>query len=238
MPAPDDPLSHCAPRGLEALIFDMDGVLCDTMPFHLEAWLRYSASVPELAAVRRDRLEQMGGQRNEELLPELLGYPVSGADLRRWGAEKEAVYRGLIENQIQWLPGLVSFLTQAQQFGFKLGLGTSACRENVELLLSHENLGAFFDAQVIDVDVERGKPEPDCYQLVAERLGVAPEHCLVFEDATAGVQAARRAGMACWGVLTTCSAQALYDAGAQSCITDFQDLKLNVLLECLSNSSC
>jgi beta-phosphoglucomutase len=129
-------------------------------------------------------------------------------------------------------------LTQAQQFGFKLGLGTSACRENVELLLSHENLGAFFDAQVIDADVERGKPEPDCYQLVAERLGVAPEHCLVFEDATAGVQAARRAGMACWGVLTTCSAQALYDAGAQSCITDFQDLKLNVLLECLSNSSC
>jgi beta-phosphoglucomutase len=217
-------------RDLEALIFDMDGVLCDTMPFHLEAWLKYSSTIPELAAASRERLEQMGGKRNEELLPELLGHPVSDEDIRRWGSEKEAVYRELIQGRIEWLPGLVAFLTQAQTQGLKLGLGTSACRENVELLLTHENLGNFFETRVIDADVERGKPDPQCYSLVAERLEVSPEKCLVFEDATAGVQAARNAGMACWGVLTTCSAAALHNAGAEYCITDFQDSRLPVLV--------
>lgn len=211
------------PPGLEALIFDMDGVLCDTMPFHLEAWLQYSSGIPELAVASRERLEQMGGKRNEELLPELLGRPVSDADIRRWGAEKEAVYRSLIRDRIQWLPGLVPFLKQAQAQGLKLGLGTSACRENVELLLAHENLGDFFEAKVIDTDVERGKPDPQCYLLVAERLGVAPEKCLVFEDAIAGVQAACNASMTCWGVLTTCSKKALYKAGATYCLTNFTD---------------
>ncbi len=219
--------SNIVPRHLEALIFDMDGVLCDTMPFHLEAWLQYSATVPELAVASRDRLEKMGGKRNEELLPELLGHPVSEEDIQRWGAEKEAVYRGLIKDKIQWLPGLMTFLRQAQAQGLKLGLGTSACRENVELLLAHENLGDFFEVRVIDADVERGKPDPQCYLKVAERLGVEPDRCLVLEDAVAGVQAARNAGMACWGVLTTCSEAALRQAGAEHCIEDFVQVRLD-----------
>ncbi len=224
------------PQGLEALIFDMDGVLCDTMPFHLEAWLQYSASVPELAAASRDRLEQMGGKRNEELLPELLGHPVSDVDIRRWGSEKEAVYRELIKGRIEWLAGLVPFLAQAKAHGLRIGLGTSACRENVELLLAHENLGDFFETRVIDADVERGKPDPQCYLLVAERLGVEPAKCLVFEDATAGVQAARNAGMSCWGVLTTCSEAALHKAGAEYCITNFQDSRLSWMVPGASTS--
>lgn len=223
-------------REIEALIFDMDGVLCDTMPFHLDAWLQYSSSIPELAVASRDRLEQMGGKRNEELLPELLGHPVADVDIRRWGAEKEAVYRELIQGRIEWLPGLVQFLTQAQAQGLKIGLGTSACRENVELLLAHENLGNFFETRVIDADVERGKPDPQCYLLVAERLGVEPEKCLVFEDATAGVQAARNAGMGCWGVLTTCSEAALHNAGAEFCITNFQDSRLSLIVPEVSSS--
>ncbi|UJB69172.1 HAD family phosphatase [Acaryochloris sp. 'Moss Beach'] len=208
---------------LQALIFDMDGVLCDTMPYHLDAWLQYSATIPELAVASRDRLEQMGGKRNEDLLPELLGHPVSDADIQRWGSEKEAVYRSLIKDEIQWMPGLISFLQQAQAAGLKLGLGTSACRENVDLLMEQDQLGGFFAAQVIETDVERGKPDPQCYLLVAERLGVSPDQCLVFEDAIAGTQAARNAGMRCWGVLTTHSAAELKQAGAEYCIQDFTD---------------
>ena len=123
---------------LQALIFDMDGVLCDTMPYHLDAWLQYSATIPELAVASRDRLEQMGGKRNEDLLPELLGRPVAAVDIQRWGSEKEAVYRSLIKDEIQWMSGLIPFLQQAQTIGLKLGLGTSACRENVDLLMNQD----------------------------------------------------------------------------------------------------
>ncbi|WP_299486511.1 HAD family phosphatase [Acaryochloris sp. IP29b_bin.137] len=215
---------------LQALIFDMDGVLCDTMPYHLDAWLQYSATIPELAVASRDRLEQMGGKRNEDLLPELLGRPVAAADIQRWGAEKEAVYRSLIKDEIQWMPGLIPFLQQAQAIGLKLGLGTSACRENVDLLMNQDQLGGFFAAQVIETDVERGKPDPQCYLLVAERLGVSPDQCLVFEDAIAGTQAARNAGMGCWGVLTTHTEAELIQAGAENCIQDFTDPALHRLL--------
>lgn len=215
---------------LQALIFDMDGVLCDTMPYHLEAWLQYSATIPELAAASRERLEQMGGKRNEDLLPELLGRPVAAADIQRWGSEKEAVYRSLIKDEIQWLTGLMPFLQRAEAAGLKLGLGTSACRENVDLLMRQDRLGDFFAAQVIETDVERGKPDPQCYLLVAEWLGVSPDQCLVFEDAIAGTQAARNAGMRCWGVLTTHSEAELKQAGAEYCIQDFTDPALQQLI--------
>ncbi|HEY9847018.1 MAG TPA: HAD-IA family hydrolase [Candidatus Caenarcaniphilales bacterium] len=218
------------PTFLQALIFDMDGVLCDTMPYHLKAWARFIAQTPELPDWMRDYLPQMGGKRNSELLRELLGEHLTEADIQRWGSGKESVYRELIDNEIIWLPGLVQFLTQARLAGLKLGLGTSACRENVDLLLSHQDLGAFFEAAVIETDVKRGKPDPQCYLLVAERLGVAPPQCLVFEDATAGVEAARRAGMRCWGVLTTQSESALLAAGAERCIQDFNNSGLATLL--------
>ncbi|NJM66315.1 MAG: HAD-IA family hydrolase [Acaryochloris sp. RU_4_1] len=215
---------------LQALIFDMDGVLCNTMPYHLQAWLDYSATIPALAGASRKQLEKMGGKRNQELLPELLGHPVAAADLQRWSSEKEAVYRSLIRDDIQWLPGLIPFLQQAQSVGLRLGLGTSACWENVDLLLSQDQLRDFFSAQVIETDVERGKPDPQCYLLVAERLGVVPEQCLVFEDAIAGVQAARDAAMRCWGVLTTHTADELQQAGAEYCIQDFTDPALEQLI--------
>lgn len=214
---------------LEALIFDMDGVICDTMPFHLRAWADYIAQTPELASARVELLPHMGGKRNHELLQELLDQPTE-AEIQRWGAAKEAVYRDLIRDQIVWLPGLVEFLEQVQAAGLKLGLGTSACRENVELLLGHQNLGRFFTAQVIDTDVQQGKPDPQCYLLVAERLGVAPARCLVFEDATAGVIAARRAGMRCWGITTALSAEVLTAVGAEVCLPDFCDPRLALLL--------
>jgi len=198
-----------ADRSLQALIFDMDGVLCDTMPYHLKAWLQYSETIPKLAAAKRERLEQLGekryeallenmsGKRNEDLLPEFLGYPVAASDIQRWGSEKEAIYRSLIQDELQWISGLIPFLQQAQFVGLKLGLGTSACQENVDLLMQKDDLGNFFSAQVTAADVDRGKPDPQCYLLVAERLGVAPDRCLVFEDAIAGIQAARNAGMRC-----------------------------------------
>jgi len=214
----------------QALIFDMDGVICDTMPYHLKAWSLYIARTPELPDTMREHLHRMGGKRNSELLQELIGDHLTEAEIQHWGGEKEALYRDLIREEIVCLPGLIGFLTQARAQGLKLGLGTSACRENVDLLLAHQDLRRFFEVLVIETDVERGKPDPQCYQLVAQRLGVDPEQCLVFEDATVGVQAARNAKMRCWGVLTTETEAALQAAGAEFCIQDFTDPRLQSLL--------
>lgn len=214
-----------------ALIFDMDGVICHTMPYHLEAWRVYVERTPELwQQINLEHLRQMGGKRNAELLPELLGRSVTAAEVERWSAGKEAVFRELLAPHLELLPGLLPFLKSAKEKGYRLGLGTSACAANVKLVLSCEGVGDFFDTVVMEQDVQRGKPDPECYLLVAERLQVLPQHCLVFEDAVAGVLAAVRAGMLCWGVLTTQSEMALQDAGAEVCIEDFTDPRLRRLL--------
>jgi beta-phosphoglucomutase len=217
-------------RSLSAVIFDMDGVICDTMSCHLKAWELYIRQTPELASAKIESLPQMGGKRNGDLLREILPQPPAESDIKRWGSAKEAVFRDLYREEIIWLPGLISFLNSLKVANLKIGLGTSACLENVELILNHENLGAFFDARVIETDVQRGKPDPQCYQLVAQRLGVSPESCLVFEDAIAGVQSAVGADMTCWGVLTTHTASELQAVGADICIQDFNDPRLDELL--------
>lgn len=215
---------------LKALIFDMDGVICDTMPYHLKAWAQYIAQTSELPDSMVEHLSRMGGKRNSELLRELVGEQITEAEILRWGTAKEAVYRDLIRHEIVWLTGLGEFLQKSRSAGFKLGLGTSACQENVDLLLSQQNLRSFFDAIVMEMDVQRGKPDPQCYLLVAERLGIEPSQCLVFEDAIAGVAAAQNAGMRCWGVLTTQPESELLNAGADYCIHDFTDPHLYTLL--------
>jgi beta-phosphoglucomutase len=218
------------PTSLQAVIFDMDGVLCDTMPYHLKAWELFVQQTPALAAIDQAELTKMGGKRNSELLPELLGRPVSEAEIQAWGSGKEATYRQLIQGQITWLPGLLSFLNAARAAGLKIGLGTSACQENVGLLMAQDDIAQFFPVRVMEKDVIHGKPDPQCYLLVAERLGITPDQCLVFEDATAGVQAARNACMHCWGILTTETEADLATAGANLCLKDFNDPRLIELL--------
>lgn len=220
---------HICPQP-QALIFDMDGVLCDTMAYHLRAWDTYIDRTPTLAGVDRAKLQTMGGKRNCELLPELLGRSVSPVEVEALGRGKDAVFRELIAPELIGLGGVLKFLQQARLSGLKLGLGTSASQENVDLIMAWENMGDFFPVRVTEVDVQRGKPDPQCYLLVAERLGVAPKDCLVFEDAVAGVEAAWRAGMACWGVLTLHSAAELMEKGASVCIQDFTDPCLEDLL--------
>ena len=221
-------LDHMHPR---AFIFDMDGVICHTMPYHLQAWEVYVERTPELRGqVNLQQLRQMGGKRNAELLPELLGRPITPAELQRWSEGKEAVFRELLAPHLELLLGVLPFLKTAKTLGYRLGLGTSACAANVDLILSCEGVGTFFDTVVMEADVQRGKPDPECYLLVAQRLEVPPQQCVVFEDAVAGVLAAVRAGMTCWGVLTTQPESALREAGATVCIPDFTDPRVETLL--------
>ncbi|MEM9138016.1 MAG: HAD family phosphatase [Cyanobacteria bacterium P01_F01_bin.42] len=223
-------MSFSESGSLQALIFDMDGVISDTMPYHLEAWIQYSQTVPALKNIDRDRLNKMGGKRNSELIAELLDNSMDEADAFCWAMEKEALYREIIAGKVEFLPGLTEFLERAEFQGLRLGLGTSACEENVDLILGHEDIGLRFPVRVTEADVIEGKPDPECYLLVAERLGVSPSDCLVFEDAIAGVQSAKRAGMRCWGVTTTEPGAALLDAGAELTIQDFGDPRLEELL--------
>lgn len=193
-----------------AVLWDMDGVLVDTAPFHWQAWERLSGEADFHMA--HDNFRRTFGWRNEEILRDLLGPDIADEQVAALGDRKEALYRDAVRSRVQPLPGAIELLRTLREAGFGQAVASSAPRANVDLILEELEIGADFDAVLCDRDVERGKPDPQVFLRAAERLGVDPARCLVIEDAVMGVRAAKRAGMACLAVSTTHAAQELSEA--------------------------
>jgi beta-phosphoglucomutase len=198
-----------ATRG--AVIFDMDGVMVDTAQQHHAAWQRIFAEMgrEELSGAE---FCATFGMRNPELLRLFFGPDLADDKVEELGRKKEAYYRELVQEQVRPALGLLPLLRELKARGFKVAVGTSAPRENIDLVLGVLGVTEEMDAVVGGADVARGKPAPDTFLLAAERCGVPPERCLVIEDAPAGLAAARAAGMRCIAVTGTKPREALSDA--------------------------
>jgi beta-phosphoglucomutase family hydrolase len=187
---------------IEALIFDMDGTLVDSMPYHEKAW---DLMMPELG-VRVDRFEFFtwsAGLTNKEIFPRLLERDITADELAQLAGRKEALYRESYREAMQVMPGAIDLLTRARAQGVKTALGTAAPPENIELVIGGMNLYDHFPVIVGGADVKNGKPDPEIFLRCAEKMGIAPKRCLVFEDTPAGIEAAYRAGMRCVAITTT-----------------------------------
>lgn len=191
-----------------ACIFDMDGTITDNMPVHTQVWLSYlrelGAQPPEPAVFHA----YTAGNTNPEILRKYLGPGLSDADAARFAEEKEIRYRSLVAREVAPLAGLPEFLARARREGIRLALATSAGMDNVDFMLPLLGLEHAFQVIVTSEDVTRGKPDPEVFLIAANRLGIAPERCLVFEDAPKGIEAAHRAGMRVAVILTTMDEQA------------------------------
>jgi beta-phosphoglucomutase len=151
-----------------------------------------------------DDFAQTFGWTSREVIAKLWGERrFSEARIAAMDAEKEAAFRRVIQEEVPLMPGAVGLLESLRREGFRLAVGSSAPPENVNLVLDWRNLREWFDAVVTGADVARGKPDPQVFQLAAERLGVSPAGCVVIEDAPAGLAAAAAAGMARVGLLST-----------------------------------
>jgi len=189
-----------------AFIFDMDGTLVDNMSFHFESWIEY---LTELGAKPDPHtfMELTAGKINPEIFRMFLGADMTDDQITFHAAEKEDRYRRLYLPHMRPMPGLVEFLQQARAAGMRLGVATAANWENVEFVLRGIGLRDAFDTIVTADDITRGKPDPEIFLIAAQRLGVSPARCLVFEDSLMGIEAARRAGMDSVALTTTISAQ-------------------------------
>jgi len=202
------------------LIFDLDGVIIDSMPLHQRAWQRYL----EVTGIGSgDSLDFMHGQRNEEIVRGLLG---PGTDLQTviaHGAAKEEMYRNMLGERLgeHLVAGIAEWLERAS--GAPIALATNAERANVDFILDGGGLRPYFDAIVDGSQVERPKPAPDVYLRAAELLEIPPRNCIVFEDSPVGVAAAAAAGMRVVGVLTHAAAL----DGIRFSIANFLDPRLD-----------
>jgi beta-phosphoglucomutase len=202
-----------------ALIFDLDGVIIDSMPLHEVAWRRYLESLGIDASPIAAR---MHGRRNDEIVREFLGPEASDAAVEEHGAAKERLYRAIVGRSVRehLVPGVAVWLERAA--GAPVALATNAERANIDFVLDGAGLRRFFRAIVDGSQVMRPKPAPDIYLSAAMDLGIAPRNCIVFEDSPVGVAAARAAGMRVCGILT--HARALEDVHIAA--RDFTDPRL------------
>ncbi len=205
--------SNNPPRGRETgtdprgVLWDLDGTLADSGDYHWQAWRIVMARAG--VELTHDRFLARFGQKNDRILRDWLG-PAAPADLiQRVGDDKEAEYRRLARaGGLAPLPGVREWVARLAAAGWRQSIASSAPRENVGVMLELIGLAGAFGAIVSAEDVTAGKPDPQVFLAAADRLGVAASRSIVVEDAAAGIEAARRAGMRSIGVSRT----ALLDA--------------------------
>ena len=205
------------------VVFDLDGTMADNMRFHVDAWVRYGASLG-LAITRQTVERDFAGKRNEEIFRQLLGSSLSSGELQRMANEKEAIYRELYAPHVAPIDGLVPFLDLLRRQGIRAAVATSAPSQNRTWLLERLGVKDAFASVVGPESVERGKPFPDIFLAAARALELPPADCIAFEDAVNGVTSAVRAGMQVAALTTTTPAEVLRQAGARWILPDYRAL--------------
>jgi beta-phosphoglucomutase family hydrolase len=224
-------------REKTAFIFDMDGTIVDNMAFHTQSWIRFFEQ-RGMAIDAHEFFRTTAGRQGKEIIRAHLGEQLADDEVKRLNVEKEAVYRELYGPHRKTVAGFDALVARAKTQGVALAVATAAPNANIEFTLDGLDLRRHFGVVVGAADVARGKPNPDGFLLAAERCGAAPAHCIVFEDAPLGVEAARRAGMRCVVLTTTLPAEAFAEFDNVIAIAeDFSKLDADTLFAALSSAA-
>lgn len=190
------------------ILFDWDGVIIDSSRQHEASWERLAAE--ERAPLPEDHFVRGFGRKNERIIPEILGWSQDADEIRRLSLRKEALYREIVvEEGLEALPGVRPLLERLRAAGIPSCIGSSTHRENIDTLLAVLGFADLFDGMVTAEDVSAGKPHPEVFLKAAAKINRAPHRCIVFEDAWAGIEAARAGGMKVVGVASTHDAASL-----------------------------
>jgi len=195
---------------LEAVLWDMDGVIADTADYHYNAW-REVFKERGVSFSKADFMQYFG-RRADTIIMFALGDKLSTDEANKITDRKQALYRRNIAQNIVPLPGAVALIKSLNQNHIKTAIASSAVRANIDVILRGLGIEKDFQAIVCGTEVAEGKPSPLIFQLAAQKLGVKPADCVVIEDAIAGVTAAKRAGMKCLAVTNSHTSKGLKNA--------------------------
>jgi len=183
-------------------IFDWDGVIIDSSHHHEKSWelLAREENLP----LPPDAFRLGFGRKNQIIIPEIYRWSNDPAEIERLGQRKEEIYRELMaKDTLEPLPGVREWLGKLRAAGIPCAVGSSTPRANLDAAMSRLGISEYFDTIVSAEDVTLGKPNPEVFLKAAARIHRSPECCVVFEDALAGIAAARAGGMRVIGIATT-----------------------------------
>jgi beta-phosphoglucomutase len=209
---------------ISTLIFDMDGVITDTMPYHFRAWKAIFAS--EGITASHEDIYKREGQKGIDSVRELFkekDKPFTQNKANELLRGKEELFKKIFKRK--FIAGSRSFIKRSHQQGFKLALVTGTSRHEAQKLLPKE-LWDCFDVTVCGSDVQNGKPHPEPYLKALSKLKVRPREAVVFENAPFGIRSAKAAGLCCLALET--SLPSVYLKNADAVFSSFKELESRV----------
>ncbi|MEB3343343.1 HAD family phosphatase [Okeania sp.] len=213
---------------LKAILFDLDGTIVNTDPFHYRIWKEilsnYGIEINE-----KSYKEKISGGTNPIIIKKLLPH-LSNTEVEELADSKEAKFREIATN-IEPLAGLLDFIEWIENQKLQKAVVTNAPPENAEFMLRVLQLKDTFPLVILGSEMLVGKPDPAPYKLCLEKLEISPEEAIVFEDSPSGIKSAVGAGIYTVGVTSTHEPESLLKLGASIVINDFTDEKLQQLLD-------
>jgi beta-phosphoglucomutase len=210
---------------LKACLFDLDGVVVDTAQYHYAAWKQLANQLGfDLSHQQNEQLKGVSRMESLDIILEIGHVRLDDETKTRLATQKNERYLALCQQMTPHdvLPGVHAFMDQLKAASIKIGLGSAS--KNARTILKHIDMLDRFETIVDGTRISKGKPDPETFLLGARDLGVDPADCVVFEDALAGIQAAKNGGMVAVGI-----GDPAVLAGSNLVISGFADLSLSTI---------
>ena len=222
-------------KTVPGVIFDVDGVLVDSYEAHFQSYQKLGDE-HQLQMTRADFFHYFGRTTRETIVELWQHRKFSDEQVTALDDRKETLYREILKKDFPEMAGSCELIDRLAAVGFQLAVGSSGPPENVTLVVRQLKREKLFAVQVTGSDVTRGKPDPQVFLIAAKRMGVSPIHCLVIEDASAGIVAARAARMATVGLVSTGHNRDELSAADLS-VHSLQELSVNMLQELVEQNA-
>ena len=209
---------------VKGIIFDMDGTMVDSLPYHHEAWKIFfnENKVKNFS----EKLKDYKGGGTLDLMKAVYGDIYSLKELKKMSDDKEIIFRRIYKGKINAIEGFYKFLHDLKSQNILIGLASNAIRKNVSLITKELEISDDFDSIICGDEVTNGKPNPEMFIKTIERLKINKNECLIFEDSVEGVTAAKEAGIKVVGITSSSSSKTLRDAGSVDTIKNYIDFDL------------
>ena len=221
----------CIRDRLKAIIFDLDGTLVDSLPYHHESW-RIFFKKNNIEENDFDEIyKNYKGGGTLELMTSVFGDIYTKDELEKMSDDKEVIFRDIYRSKILPINGLRKFLDNLKKNNILLSIGSNAIRKNVLMTIKELGITNYFSSIICGDEVSKGKPDPEMYIKTLSNLKVNKNECIIFEDSIEGVTAAKNANIKAIGVTSSQSSEILKSVGAFKTIEDYTKISIDNILD-------